>query len=371
MRILHVTSHLNVGGVTSYLLSLSRGLSRRGHTVTIASDDGQLAEYLQADGITHWQLPLHSSAEFSLQVWRAGRVLADRVRRKPVDVIHAHTRVAQVLAHRLSQRFRIPYVTTWHGFFRMNLGRRLWPCTGDVTIAISEPVREHLLRTFHLPPTRICLISHGVDVASFASVTPGEQRQLRAQLGIPPQVPVIGTVARLVASKAVGHLVRSFVRLRRMMPTAHLLIVGDGAERASLERLAGESGVAPAVHLAGALPDTRVALSLMDAFVFLPAEQEGFGLSLLEAMASGRPIVALRRGGGATWVLEQSQVGVLVEPGDEETLANTVLRILQDVPLTRRLAEEAKAIAIEHYNLSRVLDQVEGVYREALALRKT
>ena len=123
------------------------------------------------------------------------------------------------------------------------------------------------------------------------------------------------------------------------------------------------NGVAAAVHFAGALPETRAALSLMRVFVFLPAEQEGFGLSLLEAMASGRPIVAVRRGHGAAWVLEESGVGVLVEPGDVPGLAASVVNFLQHGEAACRAAGEARAAVKQRYSLSRMVDQVEEVYR--------
>ena len=148
MRILHLTSHLNTGGVSSYVLSMSRALARRGHAVTIASGGGSLEPQAHVAGLAHWPVPMHTSAEFSPPVFRAARQVLERLRVAPVDVLHAHTRVGQVVADRLSRRTGIPYVTTWHGFFRPNLGRRLWPCTGARTIAISESVQRHLVEEF-------------------------------------------------------------------------------------------------------------------------------------------------------------------------------------------------------------------------------
>ena len=365
MRVLQVTSHLNVGGVTSSVLSLSSMLRQRGHEVIVASGGGQLEDQLRTFGITHWQVPLHTSVEFSPQVMAATRDLTRRLRDEPIDVCHAHTRVSQVVVDRLSKRLAIPYVTTWHGFFRRNLGRILWPCTGACTIAISEPVREHLIRDFHVPAERIRLIPHGIDPSPFETpIDPAAQQQLRDQCGLPSGGPVIGTVARLVASKGVDQLIRSMPQIRVAAPTAHLLIVGGGDMRSSLERVAADCGVADAVHFTGSLPETRVALSLMNVFVFLPAEQEGFGLSLLEAMASGRPIVAVRQGGGATWVLEESGVGVLVEPGDPNGLATAVTQLLHDGERACRLAGKARAVVKERYSATRMVDHVEKAYEE-------
>jgi len=367
MRILHITSHLDVGGISTYVLELSEALAARGHQVAVASGGGALAGRLGADGMADWRVPLRTSAEVSPQVawacWRLSRRLAAH----PVDVIHAHTRVAQVAAHWLSRRHRIPYVTTWHGFYRRRRSRRWWPCTGARTIAISEPVREHLVREFGVPADHVRLIPHGIPVARFERpVDPDEQRRLRERLRLSADGPVVGTMSRLVPSKGVSQLIEGFHEVRAAAPRAQLLIIGDGPDRPRLEQLAAQRGLAEAVRFAGTVPETRAALSLLDVFVFLPAVQEGFGLSLLEAMASARPIVAVRRGGGSTWVLERSQVGVLVEPDDPRGLGQAVARLLAQPEEARRLGLHARDVAKREYDFTRVVNEVERVYKEVV-----
>jgi len=141
------------------------------------------------------------------------------------------------------------------------------------------------------------------------------------------------------------------------------LIVGDGEERAALERLAKNSRLDGSVHFAGTLPDTRVALSLMSVFVFLPAEQEGFGLSLLEAVACGRPVIAVRRGVGSAWVLDQERIGLTVGPDDPAALAQAIVQWLRNGEAACRAAGAARAVVKERYSLSRMIDEVEAVYR--------
>jgi glycosyltransferase involved in cell wall biosynthesis len=297
-------------------------------------------------------------------VFVSARRLSRRLRREPVDVIHAHTRVAQVIAEWLWRRHRIPYVTTWHGFYRPHLGRRWWPCAGQATIAISEPVAAHVREAFGVPPQQIHTIPHGVDVARFAS---GMEADRRCRLGQEFNLPggpgaVIGTVARLVPSKGVAQLVEAFALVAASHPQARLLIAGDGEDRPRLERLARRLGIAEAVRFAGSRLESREALPLMDIFVFPPAAQEGFGLSLLEAMAAGRPIVSVRRGGGSTWLLQDSGVGVLVEPNQPQELARAITRLLDDPQLARQSAAHAQAVARQRYDAARMIDAVERVY---------
>lgn len=370
MRILQLTSHLNVGGITTYVVRLAEACTARGHEVVVASGGGALGERLVQARVSHWAVPLATSAEFSPAVARAVAHLQRAVAEAPVDVVHAHTRVAQVAAHALWRRTGLPYVTTWHGFYRRRLGRRLWPCTGRLTIAISEPVVAHLRDVFHVPSEHIRLIPHGIDVARFAQpADPRQQQRFRRQAGLSDEGPVIGTVVRLVESKGVAHLIESLREIVAQMPTAQLLVVGDGDDRARLERLATLHGVASAVHFVGAVPETRVALSVMDLFVFLPATQEGFGLSLLEAMASARPIVAIRRGGGAPWVLEEAGVGVVVEPNRPADLAEAINALLRQPERSRALGAQAHAVAAARYDDARMIEQVEQVYAEAIRAR--
>ncbi len=367
MKVLHITSHLEVGGVPRAVLSLARGLRARGDDVIIASGGGAWVASAEALGASHWHAPLATSAEFSPQVFAAARGLAARVRREPVDLLHGHTRVGQVVAARLSRRLRIPYVVTWHGFFRPNLGRRLWPCTGDAAIAISEPVRQHLIQTFRVPSRRVHLVPHGIDPAPFESpIDPSAQQALRAQLGLQGTERIVGTMARLVPSKGVDQLIRSLPRIRERLPQARLVILGDGAARGDLERLAVSLGVGEAVRFAGALTESRAALSLMEVFVFIPADREGFGLSLLEAMASARPIVAIRRGGGAPWVLEQSHAGTLIEPDDPRALAEAVCRWLDDPEAARREGERGRAVVKAQFSYDHMIDRTRAVYQELL-----
>ncbi|MBI3323702.1 MAG: glycosyltransferase family 4 protein [Candidatus Omnitrophica bacterium] len=367
MRILQLTSHLNAGGITTTVLTLAERLKQRGHAVMVGSGGGAHEPDLRTLGVAHWRLPLHTSAEYSLPVAWAGWQLARRLRSEPVDLVHAHTRVAQVVAHGLWTSRRIPYVTTWHGFYRPRLSRRWSPCTGLLTIAISPPVAYHLKKEFRVPHERIRVIPHGVDVSRYGeAVSAAELQALRARAGLGASGPVVGAIARLTRDKGVEQLLRAFAYVAVRVPSAQLLIVGDGPDRLRLEALAKELDINHAAAFVGTLPETRVALALMSTFVFLPAEKEGFGLVLLEAMASGVPIVAVRRGGGSTWLLDETEAGLTVQPDKPERLGETIAQLLRDTGYAKRLAERARQTAIERFDLERAIDQVEAVYEECV-----
>ncbi len=368
MKVLHITSHLNVGGISSYILSLSAALSRRGHRLIIASGGGQLEPQARMLGLTHWRVPLQTKTELNPKLFAATRHLAERLRREPVDLLHAHTRVGQVVAHCLSRALKIPYVATWHGFFRPNLGRRLWPCTGNLTIAISEPVRQSLLREFRVPVQRLRLIHNGVDIEQFA--LPPDAATLsayRAQHGIFEHQPVIGSLGRLASGGVKGFdiLLAAASQVKREIPNLQVMIVGDGSRLRFLEEQIDRFNLREQVRLPGTALDVRVPLSLMDVFVFPGRRQEGFGLSLIEAMAAGRPVVATRIG-AVPEIIEHGRDGWLVDPEDPSSLADGIVHLLKDRSTAARLGRQAQVRVRETFSLEGMTDQVEAVYREVV-----
>lgn len=368
MRILQLTSHLEIGGIPRYVVSLTEQLIRRGHRVTIASDGGALAARVQAAGGIHWALPLHTSAEWSWPVLRAYWRLLERLRREPMDVLHAHTRVGQVLAHALSHRLRVPYVTTWHGLYTPRLGRRLWPCTGALTIAVSRYVADDLHRTFHVPEARVRPIHNGIDTAQYAlRPDPATVQAWRKRWQFPTDAPIIGSMGRLAAGQVKGFdlLLEAAVHVKDRVPNAHVLIVGDGPRRPFLEGLAQRLQLTPRVHFVGTVEDIRVPLALMDVFVFPSRWPEAFGLTLVEAMAAGNAIVATNHG-AVPEILHHDVEGVIVPPEDPAALADGIARLLKDRAAASRLGRAAQARAQDAFDVSRMADAIEAVYREVV-----
>jgi glycosyltransferase involved in cell wall biosynthesis len=368
MRILHLTSHLEIGGIGNYVLSLSEQLIRRGHRIIIASDGGQLAGRVRAMGAEHWLLPLHTSVEFSPRVFRAGGDISRRLHAEPVDLLHAHTRVGQVIAARVSRACRIPYVATWHGVYRQNLGRRLWPCTGNRTIAISESVRQHLIGEFKVPEARVRLVWNGVDVDQLAR--PVEQDALvafRRANRLPEGSPVVGGLGRLASGGVKGFdlLLGAAARAKERIPDLHVLIAGDGPRREYLEREAARLGLAGSTRFLGAVEDIRLAFAAMDVFVFPARWPEGFGLALIEAMAAGKPVIGTRVG-AVPGIIDEGRCGVLVDPEDAAAIAEAIVQLVTDRQAVERLTRAARQRVRDLFSIAGMTDGIEAVYREVL-----
>ncbi|MBI1976043.1 MAG: glycosyltransferase family 4 protein [Candidatus Omnitrophica bacterium] len=368
MKILQITSHLNTGGITRYVLTLSKQLVQNGHQVIIASDRGEKLPELGPMGVEHWEYSFYTSVEFSPQVLWGAYQLSRRLKREPVDVIHAHTRVAQVVAARLSRQLGIPYVATWHGIYGSNLGRRLWPCAGDRTIAISQVVFRHLLEDVKFSKEKIRCVHNGIDTERYL-IRPEEivLQEYRQRWQLSEHWPVIGSIGRLAAGGVKGFdlLLRAAVLLVPKFPNLRILLAGEGPRRSYLQQLAQELGIDQKVRFVGVVEDIRIPLALMDLFIFPSRWPEAFGLTLVEAMAAGKPVIATMVG-AVPEIVQHGSDGWLVEPDNVSLLAGGILKLLQDKSLAEKLARSGQRQVREKFHVGRFVSEIEAVYREVI-----
>src|SRR5207249_7582327 len=165
-----------------------------------------------------------------------------------------------------------------------------------------------------------------------------------------------------------GHryLLDALVRLRHKHPTVRLLIVGGGTEKDKLERYAQETGLAEAAMFLGHRADVADLLVAMEVFI-LPSEAEDFGRVLLEAMATGRPVVATDAG-GVPEVVEANVTGLLVEPADPVALAEAISTLLIDSDRAQAMGRAGRQRVEKYFTMSRHAGLIEAVYQDTLGL---
>jgi glycosyltransferase involved in cell wall biosynthesis len=364
MNVLLLTTHLNIGGVAVYTVNLARGLKAKGTTVFVASSGGELVKMLEKDAIGHLRLNIRTKFEFHPKLFPALLKLRAFVRKNNIDIIHAQTRVTQVLACLLSVFTKASYVSTCHGFFKKKrISRRLLNAWGTYCIAISDAVRDHLIKDLNVKEDRVSRIYSGVDTARFsARVGEDEKGLLRNNLGF-DRSPVIGSVSRLSPVKGLRYLLFAMKDILKEEPSLNLLLVGEGPSKDYLMELAKRLGIENNVFFALNTTRTERFLSIIDIFVFYSLE-EGLGLSLLEALAAGKPCVASNVG-GITSVIENNTTGILVPPRDPHALKEAIIKILKNEKLKSSLAREGAAMVRDKFSLERMLDEVTDVYEKA------
>lgn len=363
MKILFITTHLNVGGITSYLLNLSKGLIAREHQVFIISSGGNMEGEFESAGANVTLFNIKTKSELSPKLYFALPRIIKFIKENNIDLVHTQTRISNVLGSIIAKKIHIPFVTTCHGFFKMNLGRKLFPCWGDRVIAISPQVEEHLRTDLKVDFSRICLIHNGIDLTAFKRESEEKQVILKKQLNIGDEM-IIGIVARLSDVKGINYLIEAMPIILTKIHHIKLLIVGRGKEEEYLEKMVKNLSLQDNVMFIKSENQSVSMLSIFDIFV-LPSVQEGLGLSAIEAQACGIPVIATKVG-GLPALIQHEKTGLLIESKNPQAIANAVLRLIADKKLCSEMVDEAKKSVAKHYSAEKMVDAVESVYTELM-----
>jgi glycosyltransferase involved in cell wall biosynthesis len=210
----------------------------------------------------------------------------------------------------------------------------------------------------------VTLIYNGIDLDRY------DQQEacctLREEYGLPEAGPIVGVVARLEPEKGHPTLLEAWPIVLAEFPTATLLVIGEGSRREALEAQAAElgSGVAERIVFTGRRDDVPAVTAALDVAV-LPSYREAQGLSILEAMALSRPVVATNVG-GIPEMIEDDVTGLLVPPHDAATLGGSIARLLRDHPLADTLARNAHDLVHERFCVELMVRAIESIYDEAI-----
>jgi colanic acid/amylovoran biosynthesis glycosyltransferase len=310
-------------------------------------------------------------ATASYQLTRRSDRLVKTLHERGVAVLHAHFGVEGVYITPTAKALGVPLVTTLHGF-DVTIGKKAllaskkpswinyvtWRTslfeTGAVFVCVSEYIRRRAVE-WGYPAERTVVLPIGVDTDLIKPVPFVE-------------TPRIVHVARLVEVKATADLLHAFAAVRRKLPAAELVIVGDGPLRQQLGALATQLGVAGAVRFLGAQPHTEVLAQIGAARVLcLPSAtasngaQEGLGMVLLEAAALGRPVVGTDHGGIPEAVVDGVN-GYLAPERDPAALAERLLAVLVAPDLGERLGAAGRAMVERRFDLRTQTERLESLY---------
>ena len=359
MNILHLTPHLNAGGLTTYIYTLAKGSIQQGHKVYVITSGGDLEDLFKEAGIEVLRMNIRTKSILSPKIYWALPRIRKFIAEHQIQILHAHTRVTQVMAHWIQKKMKVIFVSTCHGYFRAHWARRVFPCWGDATIAISREVLKHLEDDFKLSGDRIALIESGVDLEQFPLITEDLRKHKKKELGL-EQIFVVGTIARLSDVKGVDILLKAVPEMLKERKDFRMLIIGQGKQEAELKQIVADLKLEETVSFDPAVQQTAAYLPVFDVFV-VPSRQEGLGLSALEAQASGLAVVASKVGGLKT-LIQDGQTGLLVSPEDPTALAKAILSLLADPSLRESLGKAARTQVETGFNSAIMVEKTLNLY---------
>jgi glycosyltransferase involved in cell wall biosynthesis len=274
-----------------------------------------------------------------------GRI-RDFVRREKIDLLHCHGYKEDFYG--LLSLPRIPVIATYHNHLFNRTTRSLtiysWLDAQliryfDHIVAVSSPIHEELLRN-RVPHHKLSRITNGIDVRPFRDVSELDRQRVKESLNLPMDATVVGMVGSLTVEK--GHIVavQAFARMHADVPKAHLAIVGSGPQHSAVTDEIERHGLSDRVTLCGRRSDIPAVMQAFDVFA-MPSLQEGLPIALLEAMASGLPVVASNVGDIGTAITDGLS-GRLVPAGNVAALAETLKDVMLDRHLRERLGKAAR-----------------------------
>jgi len=364
-KILHLNNTSSIGGAEQVILDLAAftdpGKFRS--YVTVLREGELVSEMRKRDIRFLW---LKESTQ--VYDYKFLKNITQLVKESRIDLIHSHTWGTDFYGYWASKILGVPMLATVHnryyifGKWTRRLSYKVLISHVQKIVAVSKDIQNLLKEDLKLLPQKIKLIYNGIDTSKFEKKF--DQEKLRKELNLLKEDLILGNVGNLREVKDHYTLILSFSKVSPFFPQAKLLIIGEGELKTNLFKLRAELELEDKVLLLGHRDDIPSLLNLMDVFI-LSSRLEGCSISILEAMASGKPVIATRVGGNPELVLE-GKTGFLVPSAEPEKLAETIIQLLKDEKLRKKMGEEGRKRVMEKFSRESMVKNYEELYSQIL-----
>jgi glycosyltransferase involved in cell wall biosynthesis len=363
MKVLHVITGLDAGGA-EIQLALILKYTRHDTDVVTLYNPGPVADLIRSGGTSVRDIGMRRNTELS-----ALRRLRSLIAEGRYDVVHTHLYRTQIYGRPAAWLAGTPVVlTTEHSIGETHIERRKMTSAvrglylaselfSDATIAVADVVKERLIR-WGVPARKITVIPNGLDVGALA-FDPAARQRVREQFGISPDTYVIGALGRLDPNKRIDLVIEAALPV--LGERCKVLVIGRGEDQARVEAAVARLGVADHVIFGGFQSDTAAMMAAFDLYV-AASVQETFGLSVLEAMASGLPV--LYTVCPALDGIPTSQARQVT--GTVEALRTEIQKAVEAGPLPR----ESDVTVFERYGMASVVQRIDDLYEQIAATRR-
>ena len=366
MKILHIQKVSGIAGSEHHLLTLLPALKDFGFepTMLVLADRNNLSapfiERMRSTGVPTRVIPIHHHLDPSL-IARLGHWL----RRESFELVHTHLLHADFYGGLVSSIMGLARIASLHNdnpFRRSSLlrpvirwNRRLF----HHVICISRHLAQFAKDVEAVPEEKISVVHYGFQPKR----APSLGSNIRSLLSLPEGKPIVGMVARLTTQKGHSTLLRAMSKLiQQSNVLSHLVLVGDGELRSSLEGLVSQLKLDSHVSFLGYRPDASQLIYDFDIFAH-PSRWEGFGLVFLEAMAAGVPIIATRTS-AIPEIVEDGETGLLVPVDDGDALSDALSLLLTNGPLRKRMGLAGRRRLEEHFSVQKMVEETAKIYQQ-------
>jgi polysaccharide pyruvyl transferase CsaB len=284
-KILMATMSLDIGGAETHIIELSTELKRRDYDVIVASNGGVYVQEIEKKGIRHFHVPMNRRNIFHMI--KSYYLLRRLIINEQPDIVHAHARIPAFICGLLRKSLRFPFVTTAHWVFDTGRGLKYLTNWGQKSIAVSEDIKDYLIKNYRIPERDIFVTINGIDTEKFSARTSGAG--IKAEFSLDRTKPIITSVSRLDSDRALAaeQLIDIAPELDKQLPGIQLLIAGGGnvySELAAKADAVNRSLGRRIVTMTGPRTDISEIIAAGDIFV-------NVSRSALEAMASEKPVI--------------------------------------------------------------------------------
>lgn len=368
INLLYIVEGGHVGGAEQILLTIIKAIDKAQYKVTVCllRSSDVLEDELKGLGIPVFVLNFAGKWDI-VSIFR----LAGFMRQEKIDIVHSSLYISNTYGRIAAILARVPIIITWmHGLVssirvpnRQHKIDKILARFTDCIVACSEIVKESIIDKESIPAYKIRVVHNCVDLAQFDASF--DASMIRRQLGIGMDEILIGNVAALDnEQKGQEYLIKAMPEIIKIYPKAKLLLVGEGPSKTFIVQLADSLNITDKVILTGFRRDIPEIMNALDIYVS-PSSCEALSISILEAMASKKPVVATHVGDTPALVIE-NETGYMVPPKDANSIASVVISMLANREKMRQMGKAGFKRVKARFTSELIIKEIEALYKEFL-----
>ena len=367
MRILLVTMGMDIGGAETHILELANELKRRGNEVFVASNGGKYVEELKMANIEHIYAPLNNKKFKNLIA--SYKILDKVIREKNIELVHSHSRISSFVCGLLKKKLKFPYVTTAHWTFKVTPLLKKMTNWGDNVIAVSEDIKEYLMRNYNINAENIFVTVNGIDTNKFSKDI--DYSDAKTEFGLKDNSNRIVYISRLDESRALvaKQLVNISEKLNEKIENLEIVIVGGGDSfdeiKNKVDEINNKLGK-KLIVLTGARTDINKFAACGDIFI-------GVSRAALEAMACEKPVI-IAGNEGYIGIFDEAKLGKSIETNfccrgldmpSEDVLLKDVIKLMNSANKDE-YGKYNREVVKKYYSVTKMVDDTEKAYNKTL-----